>query len=88
MHVVTDLDPERWQGDIEWEGSKLQYRAIARALESPQPPATIKTDDLLSPYDGTPVKYRLEDGQMVVEVSGFNARGAPFLLKVPRGPNP
>lgn len=61
------------------------YRALARALEPREPPTSIKTDDLLSPR-GTPVKYRLQKGQMIVEVEGPAAGDDPLVLKVPRAP--
>jgi hypothetical protein len=63
-----------------WEATQLKYRAALRALRLPEVPRTIRTDDLLSPFDGKPVRYRFDGRQIVVEVS------APEGLE--RGPSP
>ncbi len=51
------------------ESGRLRYVAIARALSSPRIPKSIKTDDLLSPFDGKPLHYWFDGRQMTIEVS-------------------
>ncbi len=76
-------------GDVDWRATReemwtaqqQQYIALSRALGGPKTPKAIRTDDLLSPFDGKPLTYRLEDGQIVIQVSGYE--GSRLLLKMP-----
>lgn len=45
------------------------YRGLLRALEAPITPSSIKTENLLSPFDGEPLQYRFDGRQIVIEVS-------------------
>ncbi|MCC7433375.1 MAG: hypothetical protein IT363_01725 [Methanoregulaceae archaeon] len=50
-----------------WEANLQRWRGLIRALEGPQPPAKIKVDDLLSPFDGKPLQYRFDGKQYEVD---------------------
>lgn len=65
---ISVIDPRTF------EVRRLAFKALLRALEHPTIPKTIKTDDLVSPYDQKPVKYSYVNGQILIEVSapGFN----------------
>lgn len=60
------------QRELIWEANLVRWRGLARALEPPRPPAKIKVDDLLSPFDGTPLDYRFDGKQMGFTISGAN----------------
>lgn len=67
-----------------WRASHLKYRAVVRALSRTPIPKTIRTDDLLSPFDGKPISYRFDGKQIVIEVSGLqDLERAPSPLKIP-----
>ncbi len=73
--------------ELNWEAGRQQYLALARALEGPKPPASIKTNDLLSPFDGKPISYKFDGKQIVLSVSGYMRYSpdgpTPVVLKVP-----
>lgn len=56
--------------ETRWEANRQRWRGLVRALEAPRPPAKIKVDDLLSPFDGKPLEYGLKGQQMGLRVSG------------------
>lgn len=70
-NLLSDGDPlaERRQT---WETRRQQYLALARALTPDAIPKTIKTADLLSPFDGKPLTYKFDGKQIVISVSGYN----------------
>ncbi len=67
-------DPES-----DWEATRQQYSAIARALAGGGRAKVIKTDDLKSPYDGVPLKYHFDGKQMTFEVSRPNHGGSTII---------
>lgn len=67
-----------------WKCSQLKYRAAYRALSQKKIPKSIKTDDLLSPFDGKPITYRYDGKQIVIEVSApSDIEFGPSPLKIP-----
>lgn len=71
----------------QWRANQIRYQAALRALSSPAIPKSIRTDDLLSPFDGKPVSYRFDGKQIVIEVSipeDLEINAAP--LKIPPDP--
>jgi hypothetical protein len=66
-----------------WEARRQQYAALLRALDGPVVPRSVKTSDLLSPFDGKPLKYSYDGKQIVITVSGFESDSKPVQLKIP-----
>ncbi len=66
------LDPqgEDLQPKLSWLARHQQFEALGRVLEAGSFPRSIKTSDLLSPYDGKPLKYRFDGKKVSFEVSG------------------
>jgi hypothetical protein len=60
-----------------------QFSACLRALSHEVIPRSIRTDDLLSPYDGKPTKYSYDGLQMVIQVSGYKNDRGPLFIKMP-----
>jgi hypothetical protein len=75
-------DPMIWRAEIS-ESARLQYVVLQRALAQRVIPKKISTDDLLSPFDGKPVRYSFDGKQIVIEVSGYERDSKPVQLKVP-----
>jgi hypothetical protein len=61
---------------------RVAYQALLRALEQPTLPKTIKTDDLLSPFDKKPVTYKYEKGRILIEVSRSTTDWRPYRLEI------
>lgn len=74
----SEDDPmaERLEG---FRSRQMQYIALARALQAGVP-KTLDTRDLLSPYDGKPLKYRFDGHQIQIEASGVSP------VKIPPDP--
>lgn len=69
------------------ECRQVAWKAFLRAVELPTIPTTIKTDDLLSPFDKKPVTYKYEKGRIVIEVSAPPAgEGSVRIAIGPRDP--
>jgi hypothetical protein len=62
---------------------KLAYRALLRALSPKKIPKTIKTKDLLSPWDGKPIRYQSDGKKIEITVSADKGEGEPFILALP-----
>mgnify|MGYP006998739677 CR=1 FL=1 len=52
-----------------WKCHQLFYQGALRALSEKVIPKAIRTDDLLSPFDGKPLIYRFDGRQIVIQVS-------------------
>jgi hypothetical protein len=50
-----------------FRAKKVGYQALVRALSSRPIPTSIETTDLISPYDGKPIRYRYDGKQIVVD---------------------
>lgn len=75
---TEDLHPEQ-----AWLARKQRYIALLRATEGAKVPATIKTSDLLSPYDGKPLHYRFDGKTVEIEVSGEKNDYGPVKFSTP-----
>ncbi len=64
-----------------WESKRLQYLTLTRALAEGKPSKTVKTSDLLSPFDGKPLTYMYDGTQVVIGVSRGTRK--PLELRVP-----
>ncbi|MEQ1936231.1 MAG: hypothetical protein ABL962_20440, partial [Fimbriimonadaceae bacterium] len=64
-----------------WQSRRLQYTALVRALEKGKIPKTLRTKDLLSPFDGKPLSYSYNGEQIIIGVS--REQRNPLELKVP-----
>ena len=67
-----------------WEARRLTYLALLRALAAKSVPTSIKTTDLLSPFDGKPLTYHFDGTQIEIDVSdgGHTGLVRPFKLPV------
>lgn len=65
-----DAEPENFVNNH--AGSQVLYRTFLRATEHGVPSATIKRDDLLSPYDGKPIGYRWDGKTMELDLRGVD----------------
>jgi hypothetical protein len=61
---------------------RVAYKALLRALEQPTLPKTIKTDDLLSPFDKKPVTYKYDKGRILIELSKSASGYQPYRLEI------
>lgn len=66
--------------DETFEARRLCYVALQRGMSRRTIARSIKTSDLLSPYDGKPIEYQFDGRQIVITASG---RGAPVSVKLP-----
>jgi hypothetical protein len=66
-----------------WVSRKQMYIATDRALQSKRIPQKIRTDDLLSAYDGKSLHYSYNGKQMVFTVSGLKDSSGQRFFKVP-----
>jgi hypothetical protein len=80
---LTSGGDSRFEREAAWEARKQQYIAALRALDEPRIPTTIRTDDLLSPFDGKPLSYRYDGKQIVISISGYDNDSGPVFLKIP-----
>lgn len=63
---------------------KLQYVALHRILSQTTSATSISLGDLKSPFDGKPLKYRIEGRQIIIEVSGHQSEvSGPSHLRMP-----
>ena len=70
-----------------FEAGRQTYVALARALNTHPIPTTIRTDDLLSPFDGKPLSYKYNGKEIVIQVSGKPGPGGKSpVLKIPPDP--
>lgn len=67
------------------EARRLQYTALFRALSQTPVPKSIKTSDLMSPFDGEPLRYKFDGRQIVITVSSDAGEGTSP-LKIPPDP--
>jgi hypothetical protein len=68
-----------------WEAQRQLHLALYRALLPTSIPKTIKTSDLLSPFDGKPLQYTFDGKQMTFAVSepGTGPNEKPPTLNFP-----
>lgn len=62
---------------------RLTYTALLRVIEGPAVPRKIKTNDLLSPFDGKPLRYRFDGKQITLDVGRPPDPELPSVLTVP-----
>lgn len=64
---------------------RREYVAVVRAISGSETPKKIDTSDLLSPFDGKPLKYSFDGHQIVIEVSGseLDSDSKAMSLKIP-----
>jgi hypothetical protein len=62
---------------------KVAYQALLRALSSKKIPKTIKTNDLLGPWDGKPIRYKSDGKKIEITVSADKGNGGSFVLSIP-----
>lgn len=66
-----------------FERFRQEYEALVRALSGPTIATKIKTDDLLSPYDGKPLSYLYDGKRIVIRVSNPADAAGPERLILP-----
>jgi hypothetical protein len=71
--------------DQYFQAFREMYVAAYRALSANPIPAQIKTDDLLSPFDGKPLRYHHDGKQVTIEVDSKDP-DKPSSLKIPPDP--
>lgn len=60
---------------------RITYTAFVRAMADGKPAKSIKTSDLISPFDGRPIDYRFDGKQMTIDA---RTDGSP--LRIPPSP--
>jgi len=66
---IAQEDKNTFLYDQVWESRRLFFEAILRGLSGGSVRKSIKTADLLSPFDGKPINYGFYDRQMTISVS-------------------
>ncbi len=66
-----------------WVARRQVYTAALRALEGKAPPKAIKTDDLLSPFDGTPLTYKFDGKKISLAASGWQDGHNAHVVTIP-----
>lgn len=60
--------------ETEWEARRVLYRGLARYIEAPTRSRTMRTSDLLSPFDQAPLSMSFDGEKMVFSVSGSDRK--------------
>lgn len=83
----ADLAPKedpKFEEAYALEAKTQQFVAILRSLGGSVAPATISTNDLLSPYNGQPLEYRVEGKRAIFEVPiSTKVKLRPYPLDIP-----
>lgn len=66
-----------------WEARRQQFVALSRALQPKVIPRSIKTEDLLSPFDGKQLRYSYDGKQIVIGVSRPDEDPRWIQMKIP-----
>ncbi|MBI1756048.1 MAG: hypothetical protein HYR64_02960 [Fimbriimonas ginsengisoli] len=75
----SDYDDWTAKREPAWEANRQMCVALLRSLDGPVTPSSIKTDDLLSPFNGKRLEYRFDGKVITITVSGG---GYPFRVQV------
>jgi len=78
-----DYDDPTIMHEQAYKARKLADTAALRALAGPTIPSSIKTSDLLSPYDGKPLQYSYDGKHVVISVSRPKNDSGPMRVKFP-----
>lgn len=65
------------------EADRVRLRAVLRVVDGPRTPARIKTSDLISPWDGLPVRYSFDGLQTVISAGKGPDLDTDPTLKIP-----
>lgn len=60
--------------ETEWEARRVLYRGLARYIEAPTHSRSMRTSDLLSPFDQAPLSMSFDGEKMVFTVSGSDRK--------------
>jgi len=68
-----------------WKSFKVRWTAVERALAGARVASKIDTSDLLSPYDGKPLRYSYDGKHIHIELDSDDP-ASPTRLSVPAEP--
>lgn len=66
------------------QATDILYRGLLRALQGSEIPKSIKTDDLISPLDGKPIRYQFDGKQITLDAG--KGHGTQLIQNFPPGP--